>query len=321
VPPPSRGATDGGYDLSFCKLAAIPRYLEREGLYLLDIEGGRVDRVPGEAICDVEWRDRRNFFFSIVPAGERHPQLYSGSIDGESHRLSYSTRPESNLVVSPDGQQVAFTREDAMGRSYLFIHTVSTSATREVSRGGVEDFVYDWGRRGILTSRGDASRRRLVIIDSRTLKETIVMRDHDPYVASEFAMSPDGSHIAYTRSSRKHEFAPTKVVVEDLATGNRRTISDRGAEGASSPSWSPDGARLAFQACSPCRIYVAPVDTSTGAWRLRHPISHIDEQSPTFLPGIGRQLPITGENAAVSVAVSIAMIGIGCFLALRGRRS
>jgi Tol biopolymer transport system component len=97
----------------------------------------------------------------------------------------------------------------------------------------------------------------------------------------DFAFSPDGQFIVLSRSNGSSSFLYR--VALDTGKATRLTQTERGFEG--SPSFSPDGKRIAFayrpNRSSRSRIYIAALDGS-GSHPLFSSDSDADDFSPVF---------------------------------------
>ncbi len=115
----------------------------------------------------------------------------------------------TNPQVSPDGSRVAFTRVNV-----------------DEKRTGYETSIWT-----VATSGGEAPMR-------------MTNGKHD----AQPRWSPDGKHIAFVRGGDKDETGkpkPPQIAMLSLAGGEAWTITDL-PKGAASPTWSPDGKRIAF---------------------------------------------------------------------------
>ncbi|MFQ5706852.1 MAG: hypothetical protein ACE5HO_05345, partial [bacterium] len=108
-----------------------------------------------------------------------------------------------------------------------------------------------------------------------------------------FALSPDGTHLAYAPSS---DFDGGKLRIRDLADGSTRPLP--GTEGAELPFWSPDGSMLGYFAGDKLRvvpakggppIILAPAPRPAGGtWNAQGVILYNPARGPLF------QIPAAG---------------------------
>ena len=164
--------------------------------------------------------------------------LWMTSWDGESTiRLTWTPEPESSPRWSPDNRWLAFVsgRQEGKGGQVWLLDRRGGEAQRVTQiRGGVSDLV--WAPDG---------NRFAVVVDEET--DTLARRDTTerktppPIVVDRYAFKRDVSGYLGTKR--------TRVAVFDLGARTLDTLA-HGATNDDAPSWSPDGARLAFQRTS-----------------------------------------------------------------------
>ncbi|HOY63240.1 MAG TPA: hypothetical protein PK745_08655, partial [bacterium] len=88
-------------------------------------------------------------------------------------------------------------------------------------------------------------------------------------VGADFAVSPDGSKIAYLVADRK---SGSSLAVID-ADGANKFFLTGGSEIARHPAWSPDGSKVAFLASGKDRRFMLNVSNADGS--DRNPVSDI----------------------------------------------
>ena len=113
----------------------------------------------------------------------------------------------------------------------------------------------DWGPRwspdggtiSFLSNREGADRVFLVAPDGTGLRKLNAASDTAPdrlqVAEADFAWSPDGRRIAWSRQPRG---GGARVWVTDAATGEAREVVRPGEGNDAQPAWSPDGRHLAF---------------------------------------------------------------------------
>jgi TolB protein len=115
-----------------------------------------------------------------------------------------------------------------------------------------------------------------------------------------------GTPTASTGSVFRTTSRSSDIVVLELATGRIRLLTRRqgGYLSVSSPTWSPDGRRLAFgqQTCPHCRFRIAVVEASGGsARRVTGPGSDVNE--PSWSPTGDRLAATTSEHNERALAL------------------
>ncbi len=221
---------------------------------------------PGgiRAVQDPAWApDGQRLAFSYLD------QIWTAAPDG---RRARALRPDTTAVErdpawSPDGRTIAFAADAGDG---FDIYTASADGRSplRITVGAGDDRWPSWTRDGrIVFSRRDGWRWRLFVVAVAGGEATPLFQDGpEPGTEREGRVSPDGTRVGYI-SDRDSDDGDVDVWVADLPTGGassrtRRTrvVRARGTEGY--PSWSPDGARLAFYAVREGigSVWVAPVD-------------------------------------------------------------
>jgi dipeptidyl aminopeptidase/acylaminoacyl peptidase len=148
-------------------------------------------------------------------------------------RLTYSPDGESAPRWSPDGRYLAFisSRQDAKsGQVWILDRRGGEAQQLTRVKGGVSEFAWS----------PDAKRIALVLdeeTDSVARKDTLEHKTPKPIVIDRYNFKRDVAGILGT--SRSH------LAVLDFATKQIDTLT-RGLDDDDSPSWSPDGQRIAF---------------------------------------------------------------------------
>ncbi|MBL8511517.1 MAG: Tol-Pal system protein TolB [Betaproteobacteria bacterium] len=188
----------------------------------------------------------------------------------------------------PDGRfEVRFRLFDVAKQMQLVstVYTASASQLR-VTAHKISDEIYEklLGERGIFSTKiayvlKRGPRYELQVADADGFNPQTVLSSLEPIRSPKW--SPDGGKLAYVSfESRK-----STVVVQDLATGQRKTVANfRGDNYA--PNWSPDGSRLvvALSKDSVSQIYLV---SATGGEAVRVVESNSIDTNATFTPDGG----------------------------------
>ncbi len=153
-----------------------------------------------------------------------------------------------SLQAQGDGSYaVSFQLFDTLRGAEMLAYTIpSEAAALRATAHRISDLVYEalTGERGAFSTRiayvsVEQGRYELIVADADGANQQVIARSGEPLMSP--AWSPDGRYLAYVEFANEG----SSVYVQELLTGNRRTISSRpGVNGA--PAWSPDGTRLAM---------------------------------------------------------------------------
>lgn len=224
----------------------------------------RAAGTPVRGIQDPAWApDGRRLAFSYLE------QIWTAAPDGRKGRAlrADSTAAERDPAWSPDGRTIAFAADAGDGFDLYTVGADGKSPLR-LTQGGGDDRWPSWTRDGrVIFSRRDGWRWRLFAVSAIGGAATALFPDtSSDETEREGRVSPDGKRIAYV-SDRDSDDGDVDVWVAELpaASGRvRRTriVRARGVEGY--PSWSPDGARVAFYAIreGAGSVWVAPAEAS-----------------------------------------------------------
>jgi Tol biopolymer transport system component len=151
----------------------------------------------------------------------------------------------SHPDYSPDGSQIAYTALDEQGQKQVFVMDADGSNSHQVTR-GAPAFVSDWSPDGSMIAfnriAADSSQEifLLDLSDGSTVRLT-----HEPRDAifdSPGAWASDGGSILFIEQEANGLFYVARTI--DIVTRKTRTI----ARDVSTPSLSPDGTQIAFDA-------------------------------------------------------------------------
>jgi len=167
-------------------------------------------------------------------------------VSGVYSPLTSATGEERDPVWSPDSRHVAYGHDDG-GKRELLVTTIGSGKHVAISIDGMFRGALDWTPDGksLLVSRfGDPGVLGLIPApvdgapSSSSAKPQIVFRE--PYVATQFRLSPDGKWIAYTSQQSGQ---PEIMVAAFPSFTDRRQVSNGGA---TQPLWRVDGKELFF---------------------------------------------------------------------------
>jgi Tol biopolymer transport system component len=164
--------------------------------------------------------------------------------DGTGARQLSSGGNSAYPTWSPDGSQIAFVRDQ--GTSLVIVNVSDGKAVQTIAP-GVHLGAPSWGRVGsilfTMASEGNGQVYRIQPDGTDMVELTNGFDDGSP------VWSPDGASIAFSRSDPRDPSDTSELYVMHAdGTGIRRltTCTAPDCIGDGDPSWSPDGARVAF---------------------------------------------------------------------------
>lgn len=208
----------------------------------------------------------------------------------EINFADWSTRATEALVIggiypSADGRfDIRFRLFDVAKKNQLasFSYNVTASQIRATAH-KISDEIYEKliGERGVFSTKiayvlKRGPRFELQVADADGFNPQAVLSSLEPIRSPKW--SPDGTKLAYVSfESRK-----STVIVQDLATGQRKTVSNFKGDNYA-PNWAPDGSKLvvALSKDSVSQIYII---SANGGDAKRVTESNSIDTNATFTP-------------------------------------
>jgi Tol biopolymer transport system component len=276
------GASDRG------QIAFLSRRSGRVEMHLLDVGEGRVRQLTTNAEREDEMafsRDGGALVYIANMGGSDFELCLLTLATGRFEQLTNNTVDEWGPCLSPDGRQIAyFATVGSGGTDELFIRSLDGREERRLTQNAVMDVlpVYTADGRALLfnsTRGGNYDLYRMEVQGG-----TVTRLTSGPEDEWYHAVSQDGRTIAFTAGNH------LELMGSD-GTGRRTLTTPSGYEDAR-PSFSPDGAQLAFASNRDGNWEIYTLTLATGAvTRLTN--NPADDWAPVWGPICRPAIPAT----------------------------
>lgn len=166
------------------------------------------------------------------------------SLTGSGAGAETVTYNDSNPAISPDGRFVAF-YSDRDGDNDEYLLDLESGEVRKLTDSPLDDYGPSWAPdgRSVYFYRGRAGRFEVMRVGVEEGAEAVQVTELGGYVGNP-EVSPDGREmlVSWNEGVVGNDY---EIFVVDLRTGARAQLTDNEAADYT-PTWSPDGSRIAF---------------------------------------------------------------------------
>ncbi|MGB7265474.1 MAG: hypothetical protein WBC92_08165 [Terracidiphilus sp.] len=200
------------------------------------------------------------------------------SVQGAALPLNAAPGIEQNPSWSPDGKSIAFSwGAESQAPPAIYVQRIGDTSPTRVTKGSAAEYRPVWspdGRQIAFIRYLDSGLFQVARISIADRRETIVGQFSfdglQSFIQPGLDWSPDGRSLLV--ADKPSQTAPVRLLIVDLATGNRRPLTDppAGSSGDLEGKFSPDGKMVAFHRGGLGDLYVVPAsgETNSAARRL-----------------------------------------------------
>ncbi|HOC91765.1 MAG TPA: hypothetical protein PKH33_05305 [bacterium] len=269
------------FDLYFYSYFPSRTYYTRHkslnwSIYMLDLETRREKKITNFLWDEAtpQFMPRGSDFIYTLTANKSVFVLRSGWSTPGFKQITLDDSQAESPMLSPDGRFLLYHSFRGWNWDIYKLKMADLPSGREETRltatSGVNEMFPQWasdGKKIFFISNDVSSRGKydLYSMDVETGERKRLTQGDN--VGADFAVSPDGSKIAYLTADRK---SGSSLAVID-ADGANKFFLTGGSEIARHPAWSPDGSQLAFLVAGKGRRFMLNVSDADGS--NRNPVS------------------------------------------------
>jgi Tol biopolymer transport system component len=267
-------------------------FVRDDGTYTMDADGSNEVNLSDDQAND-KWPtwspDGQRIAFASDPddvGGDNLYEVYvSNALSGKQANLTYSVTWDDYPAWSPDGQKIAFTKISArfldcgicVGESEIYVMDADGSNQTRLTTNRADDTFPTWSPDGQKIAFQRSPDFDCVLAEACRGEHDIYVMDADgsnqvnltdtpAVLESGFSWSPDSEKIAFD-SWRDDPYQTNnyyEIYVADADGSNQTRLTKNRAVDDMSPTWSPDGEKLAFVSNRDgnAEIYVMDADRS-----------------------------------------------------------
>ena len=238
-------------DLGGAVISAIGNSENGSALYLFDTASTQI----------VQWAEPLPFIGSVdwSPADSKivlntgatgNVNSYVAELDGFSliQTIKISSESDAYPNWSPNGEQIAIDAAASEGHHIFVMNANGTTRTQITSGEKIINSMSDWspdGSKIVFTSLVDYTKSTLMLVNADGTESIALLEAKNGEAYLNPVWSPNGEQIAFILDIKGPE---ASIYVMDADGTNIHAVTQSPAYSANSLAWSPDGARLIFNA-------------------------------------------------------------------------
>ena len=281
-------------------------------LYLMNADGSDpVQVAPGRDAFSPDWfPDGARLAFISTDASVGKKQIFTINPDGTGlKRLTDGAQIVTDLSVSRDGTQIAFSQHIGTEANHIFTISATGGTATPITSGTADDLHPTWSPDGarIAFERANVTdvAYHVYVMDANGANvHPLLGSTFDSYNTLDPSWAPNNNIIAFslagTIAYANADTAPNAAIT--------KVTPDGGA--AFKPDWSPDGSRLAYVDSQSNTSQIWTVEASGGnATRITANQANVKDDEPAWSPTLTTRI-LVGNNGIFGTKAAGFIIGL-----------